>query len=318
MSSAITIAAVVATAASVGGAAISANSAKKQASKTNARLAAQNADQIMLDMASRGAPIYGANLPDEIQGSQSAILPYYGGTTEVELFNNAKKVWESIQDIGGTPEEKMALYEDMMAQYEPANQASRQMVVDLVTGKVTDMNLADAKPVFEARIGAASARRDAGLEALQETLNEIDSIQAGKGYSGDSTGKRMLRFGARRSIGSQAGLDFANAKLENAEDERNIRTQGRQQQLSSLDLARKQAGSDIAFDQLAEQGVVDSYNRSIQPFSSFNIGTHEFTKPAPYVDSPDTTGAIASTAAGAINKYATSYIDSQTLANKKV
>lgn len=306
MSSALTIAAI-AVAGSVGASAVAAKSAKKSAKETNARIAAQNADQIMLDMAARGAPIYGANLPAEIQGSEAAILPYYGGRTEVDLFNNARQIWDSIQASGGTPEQKMATFKQMLEQYEPANNANRNLVFDLATGKMTEQGVIESQPVFKARLGSAEAKRNAGLEALRETLNEIDAIQAGKGYSGDSTGKRVLRFNARRAIGTQSAADLADANLQNALEERTIRSQGRDKQIAGLGLADTMARADLSRTQIPEEAMTKSYINALQPFSFFNLGTHEFTKPEPYVDMPDTTGAIASTAAGSLNTFLTNY-----------
>lgn len=301
--SAITIAAI-----SVAVTAGSAVAANKQAKSTNKRLAAQNADQLMLDMAARGAPIYGANLPDEVQGSQAAVLPYYGGDTETKLFGDARSIYDAIRARAGTPAEQVAMYDDMLRKFEPANESNRQMVYDMASGKMVEQEIGESQPVFQARRGVAEAKRNAGLEALRETLNEIDSIQAGKGYSGDSTGKRMLRFNARRSIGTSSANDFAEVDLANALETRGLLTNDRSRRLTNIDLPDRLARAEIAREELPGDAASEAYQRSLGNFKMFNIGTHDFTPPAPYVDKPDILGSVASSVGGTANTLLADYL----------
>lgn len=299
MSSAITIA-LVSTAVTTG---VSAASANRQAKKQNEMVRQQNADQIMLDMAARGAPIYGANLPADIQGSESAILPYYFGGTERQMADDASAVYRSIRSQD--PRVELANYERMLDTYGEANQSNKDLVIDAATGRLVDRRLAESAPVFEARTNVAKSKRNAALEALRDTLSEIDSIQAGKGYSGDSTAKRMMRFNARRQIGSQAAADMTEAELQNQLEVRNIRDSELASRRANLGQADAMTQAEMRRTQLAKQAMADDFNTSISPFSSFNIGTGQFTKPEPLVPPTDIAGALASSIGGTVNTLAT-------------
>lgn len=298
MSAAIT-AAVIAVVGAAGSAAASSQQAKKQ----NKRINAQNAQQLGLDVAARGAPLNDASAPASVQGVEAAFLPYYMDGEEAALGRYAARISKAIREQGGTPEEQLAKYESMLAAYDPAMDMADQAVLDEVTGEATRQELEFSKPVFEARTGVANAKRNAGLEALKETLNEIDQIQAGKGYSGDSTGKRMLRFNARRAIGTESAKDLAEANLENASERRVIESTGRDRRAAGGAKIASLFNQRIARNRLPALAVSEDFNASFAPLKNFNIGTNEFTTPQSYVDGPDMIGALSSSIGGTLTNF---------------
>lgn len=285
------------------GAAGSAVASKQAADKQNKRLNTQNATQAGYDLASRGAPLYGPSVPSELQGRESAILPYYVGDEESRLGRYAAQISRAIRNRGGTPEQQLAKYEEMMAQYENAAAMADQAKLDEITGAATEQELEFSKPVFAARTGVAEAKRNAGLEALREILNEIDSIQAGKGYSGDSTGTRMLRFDARRRIGTDAAEGFANANLQNEEERRVIRTAGRDRSAEGGTALAKLFNQRVTRSQLPALAVASDFNTQFAPLKNFNIGTGEFTTPASNVDQPDILGSLTGSIGGTLTNF---------------
>lgn len=270
--------------------------AKKQrdtAKEQNQRTKEQNYDNMILQLAARGAPLSGSNVPAGLKGSVSAILPYYFGDTERQMGADASSLYDAIRRYQGSPDLQIADYEKLLDTYSGTNEANRGLVRDISSGRMLEQELGEAQPVYGARRGVAEARRTAGLEALKETLNEIDAIQAGKGYSGDSTGKRMLRFNARRMIGSQAATDLAGAELENVMDERSIRAADRARRINSIPLADEMARADISRKDLVSKGVANNFLTAFEPFKPFNIGPHSFT-PGEKLDAlPSTLGNVA-------------------------
>jgi len=272
---------------------IAAINQRKSAKEQNNITAQQNANQLQLELASRGAPLTGAGIPEELRGRQSAILPFYFGDTEKNLSTNAAGIYDAIRKRTGSPELQLADYSALLGKYDASANAADKLGEDLVSGRLTDQSLEESQPVFAARRGVAEARRNAGLEALKATLNEIDGIQAGKGYSGDSTGKRMLRFDARRQIGTHSASDLAGANLENASEERAIRESGRDRRLSNLNLPAALAKSAITRKQAPELAVEEGYQNSLSPFGFFNIGPNKFQKADSLSALPNTAGDIA-------------------------
>lgn len=285
------------------GAAGSAAASQRQAKKQNSRIASQNAQQLGLDVASRGAPLNDASAPASVQGIEAVFLPYYMDGEEAALGRYAARISKAIREQGGTPEEQLAKYESMLAAYDPALDMADQAVLDEVTGEATRQELEFSRPVFEARTGVANAKRNAGLEALRETLNEIDQIQAGKGYSGDSTGKRMLRFNARRAIGTDVANDLAQAELDNATERRVIESTGRDRRAAGGEKIASLFNQRLSRSRLPALAVSEDFNASFAPLKNFNIGTNEFTTPQSYVDGPDVLGSLSSSIGGTLTKY---------------
>lgn len=295
---------------------------RKSAKEQNRITQQQNADQLALELAARGAPIYGTNVPEEIQGTESAILPYYFGNTEKEISTDARELYKALTERLGPASVRVANYDALLGRYDKSSEANDKLAEDLALGNLTEEAIAESQPVFEARKGVADAKRNAGLEALAKTLNEISAIQAGKGYSGDSTGSRMLRFDARRKIGTQAAADLANVKLENANDVRAIRQAGRDQRLANLDLPSRLAVLATQRKQLPINAVSAEQNALMQPFDFFNIGTGRFSQANPLPAMPNTAGDIANSFAqtgsaigGSLLKYYTNR-DLQDRANR--
>lgn len=250
---------------------------EKKAAQINAKSTQDaNTQNALLSLFTRGAALSGDWVPEELQGASAAILPYYLAGAEKEIGGDAASLYRAIRDRAGGPDIQLADYSALLGGYGRAMADNSLLAEDLASGRVTRDMISESAPVFSARVGVANAKRDAGLEALQQTLNEIDAIQAGKGYSGDSTGNRMLRFNARRSIGSEAATDLANVNLQNEIDRRQIMASGRDLRLANIDLPSSLARSAVALKQMPETAVTQSYQNSISPFGFFNLGPHQF------------------------------------------
>lgn len=283
---------------------------RKSAKEQNALTAQQNKDTLSLELAARGAPLSGSGVPEELQGVQSAFLPYYFGSLEKDTAGDAASIYRALKDRMGDPALKLADYSEMLGKYKDSQNSADALADEIMSGRLSDTVMSENAPVFEARLGVAEANRNAGLEALKQTLNEIDNIQAGKGYSGDSTGKRMLRFNARRQIGNQASNEFANAKLANAQDKRAALEAVRSLRMSNFDLPAKMARNRIAIEEMPATAIAESYRNTLSPLDSFRIGSGSFSKPTQMSAMPNTAGDIANAAAqtgsavgGALMKY---------------
>lgn len=300
MSAAIT-AAVIAVGATAYSASQSANAQKKANSTNRALTKETNRANLLMNLVSRGAPMEGPNFPDSVQGQSSSILPIYLGKTEENLGKEAQDILAAIQKYYGTPEEQLDRNSQVAGRFGAAGNASDRLVQDLATGRVTDEMLAEARPVMEARTKLAESKVNAGLEALSEILNENEAIQAGKGFTGDSTGNRMFKFNARRAIGTQAAEDLGVARLANAEDVRGIQGAGRNLRLANINLPDTMAAASIRRGSIPVEGVNYNQQQTLQPFKFFNIGPGAPTQFQPYqpVQPVASTGQIVGQAVGA-------------------
>jgi hypothetical protein len=291
---------------------------RKSAEEQNQLTQQQNADTLLLEMAARGAPLTGSNVPASVAGTEAAILPYYFGGQEKSMSADATELYKAIQERNGSPGLQIANYDALLGKYQPSVDANDQLAADLASGRMTNQTLAEAQPVFNARTNMAESKRNAGLEALRQTLSEIDSIQAGKGYSGDSTGKRMARFNARREIGTQSAADFAGANLANAQEKQAIQSGGRSLQLSNINLPDTLARAAINRTRLPGQAATATQGDAMAPFDFFKLQPANYKSPNPLNAMPDTAGSIANTVAqtgAAIGGSLAKYYSNKSLAN---
>jgi len=297
-------------------AAIKGSQSQDKATKTNAQNAKDtNLSNMIQQLVARGITIdvqtaRRLGLPDNLIGKSSAVLPYYLSDTEMRSSNAAAKTVEALQNLYGTPKDEYAVYDAMIKKYGPAIANNTNLVNDLASGRLTDQSIAESQPVFSQRLAGVEAGRRASLEALSQTLNEIDAIQAGKGFSGDSTGNRQLRFNARRQIGTSTSNSLNDALLQNAMEKRALQDQGRTLRLNNLNLPVTMAGSQIDLAQMPTNAVAKRFNASMAPLSTFNIGPHDFTpfQSMPLVQPKTSTGEIiangaASVGNAALNQY---------------
>lgn len=298
---------------------LAATGQRKSAKEQNALTAQQNQDMLLLELAARGAPLDGSSVPESMRGTQSAILPYYFGGQEKQMSDDASALYRTLQSRLQPPDVQLAKYDELLGKYEGAIGQNEQLARDLASGRLTDKSIAESQPVFGARRGVAEAKTNAGLEALRETLNEIDAIQSGKGYSGDSTGKRMMRFNARRQIGTQSAADFSNVDLENALEKRALQSEGRGMQLANMNLPDAMAKAAINRTRLPSQAATAAQMDTLAPFDFFKLNPANFSQPNPLNPMPDTRGAIANSVAQAgatIGGSLANYYQNRNLANQ--
>lgn len=282
-------------------AAVNAKKSASQANRTNRKLAQQaNQSNFILDLVKRGLPIpaeiNGLKVPEGAAGVSSALLPFYMAQQEAQLSDYASDAFDELSSP-----EVMGSIGDFRAtanRYQPAIDAGRDVVSGIYNGDITNEELGLARPVAEARMGVA---KDAGLESLRETLNSIKSIQARRGFSGDSTASNRLSFDARRRV----AMDVAGANLGNAMEERAIRQGGINRRLAGLDMPLSQANREFALGDLPGRTLRNRLESNVSIFNPFRTGGgFQRVEAAPREDAvPNTMGIIAA-GIGSMNQNA--------------
>lgn len=225
-----------------------------------------------------------------LEGSRDAIL--------------AQRSVPSVNIAGGIPN-LLRQYQEQIEPYSANFAAGDKLITDTFSGDLTDKVLAEAQPVFSARTKLANARADAGIEALQDKLNEINAIQARKGFTGDSSATNMLQFNARRKIGTDAALERAGTDLTNATEEQSIRNAGRNLMFQSLDVPYNRARQRIQLTDLPTDSASARITRTMQPFNFFKLGQGNFqVQPPPSISAIPSASQIAFTGLGRANEVA--------------
>lgn len=292
-------------------AAIEQKDAAKDANRKNLKAAREtNEANLVLDMARRGLAlpdrVGSINVPEGAVGKSSSILPYYLSDSEREASDYASSIFNTLKRYPDANSE--AAYREIADKYIPAMDQASEDAIGVFDGSVTDEEIAAAQPVAAARIKLAGARKDAGLEALQEKLNEIKAIQSRKGYTGDSLASSRLRFDATRKILGDAAIDQGNAELANAMDSSNIRRNAIARRLANPNLGIDQARRDIQLQDLPGEGMRDRAEKNISIFNPFRVtgGFQPIQRPERVQPVPSNLG-IAATAAAELGQAAASY-----------
>jgi hypothetical protein len=277
-----------------------ANSQDK-ATKQNAKnVQDSNRMNLLLSLMSRGTALSESEANSlgvpELAGKSSAVLPYYLADIEKATGTAAGKMALAIQKAAPT----IGDYTKIVAPYLAQAGQARDIAGNLLSGQMTQQMLSEEAPVAAARSEVAQTQKNTALESLDKTLNEIDAIQARKGYSGDSYGNRLLKATTRAGVMSASSGAIAQANLANELEKQAVKEKGRNLQLSNLGLPSVLASSALALKRAPTATASSSFADSMQPLSFFNIGNHPFQQQnLPLVDSTSKAGlAISGVAAG--------------------
>lgn len=265
----------------------------KEANRTNAANAANaNALNLQQFQQSRGS-------------AGNAILPWYLKSPGGQSFESATlgpELMNSFNATGGSTPADFKAISDRLA---PGQAGAERTVNDIFSGGTTNRLLQNFAPVAKARVATT---REAAIKGLNDTLNDIEAKQAGRGFSGDSFGNRLLSFQARRDAAS-AG---AAAGLQNATEEQGIRNYGDVSlPLQNLSTPSAMAQQAINAFTLPQSAYLDLLGRRLAPLNFLNIHTA-----APFQYNPLPTvspissglGLIAQGAAGGGNAVLNAYL----------
>jgi hypothetical protein len=298
--------------------------AQEDANAKNLRGAREtNVANLALNLTSRGAPIaldrFGRPIiPRSVEGSESAILPYYFGGAEKQLGQDALDNYNAIAKLYGAPELELQQYQAIIDKFGPAFQSNEQLASDIASGKISQDMLAESEPVFGARLDVAEARKNSGLEALKQTLNEIDAIQAKRGFLGEGYGKTLVNTEVRRRIFGEGADAISQAKLANAMEKRAVQESGRNLRLSNISLPDALARASLARRGLPASTIASRYGTSLAPFSFFNLGPHDFSQfqRPPQVDAATSPWALAAQTGAAAGSTVGNYFLQRDLQNR--
>lgn len=193
----------------------------------------------------------------------SAVLPLYLQSQDGGLFE--RQLGSDLVGAYDMTAPDRAAFESVWNSYKPMVSGARRTAAGIFNGDVGNEMMANFQPVKKARVAMT---RQAAMDALSKTLDEIGQMQAGRGFSGDSLGNRMVRFKANES----AANAMAGANLSNLEQEKAIRDAALNLRLSNLDLPFSMAGKEMDFSNSANNAYLDAIQRRMVPFNFLRIG----------------------------------------------
>lgn len=292
------------------GASESAGAAKSAAAANLAAVKGTNDQNLLLNLYSRGVPMTAKNSYGVLTGSMApsargvaaAVLPYYfgqGGESGIALDTLA--AYRAANAYTGNAAQSLKNYADILAQYQISQKQADQAGANLFNGNLEDTLMADAQPVWDQNIKGAETQIQAGFQALAKTLNNIDAIQAKKGFTGDTSGSNMLKFSARQTIGQEGAAARNNAMMQNLLNRQGIRAGVLNTQLSNINLPTQQAQSAMGRSQLPLTAFAQEQQNKQAPFAFFKMGQNQFQPVVtPVQGAIPTTGQIIGNSIGSL------------------
>lgn len=240
----------------------------------------------------------------------SALLPVYATAAEKQLYNDTLSTYDATGAIQPTGAQLQAIVAQQQAAQNGANTAG----ANLFNGNLENQLLAAQAPVYQAQLQAAQTQKQGTLEALQQTLNNIKSIQAGKGYAGDSFGNNLLTFQAHQGANTNIANTFSQANISNAQAQQGIKSGVLSTQLSNLNIPGQLASNNVGLASLAGNQLATNQAQRNSLFAPFMIGNKGFTyQNLPTVNPVASTGQIAGQAVGTLAGGAGNYLATQQL-----
>ena len=194
----------------------------------------------------------------------SAVLPLYMTNPNGSLFEGT--LGTDLVNAYGSTAVPLTSFENAASSLQPSQAGAEKFTNDIFSGGITKTLMDQAAPVQALRLSTA---RQSALQGLNSSLAAIDAAQAGKGFSGDSYGNRLLRFqanaGAANQIGAAAGA--------NAAENQQIQNYGNVTLPSSnLTLPYSMANQAGEFAFAPQSNYLQSINQRMQPLSFVRIG----------------------------------------------
>jgi len=260
--------AVVAVAAVAAGATAYAGYASSQAQKHAADMAAKSQGD---------ANKLNYQMFQEAHGSEgSAVLPTYLKDANGNPFEGGQLGSDLVSAYNQTAL-PLSTFQGASAKTAQSEQAATGLTNDIFNGGVTNRLLKNAAPVQEARLATA---KSSSLDALQKTLDQIDSQQASRGYVGDSYGNRLLKFQGANGAGNAVGA----ANQQNLQQNADIRNYGDiTMPMQNLKLPYEMAQQNGQTAMMPGDQYLQSLGQRMQPFNAVKIG---YTGPFQYQPLP--------------------------------
>jgi hypothetical protein len=240
----------------------------------------------------------------------SAIYPIYASGAEQQLYGDTLNTYDATAGLSA------AQFQGIANQNAGAQAGANATVGSVFNGGMVANEQAAQGAVNQANQTAVQTQKQGTLEALQQTLNNIKSIQAGKGFVGGGSGDDQLQFNARMGANTTAANAQSQANIANATALQGINQNNNNRMLQNVGLPGQMAQSNIALanagNTAAEQNQVARQNL----FSNFKIGTQAFQyAPLPQVNPVAGTGQIVGQGVGALAGAAGNYASNQQLIN---
>lgn len=252
------------------------------------------------------------------RGSQgSSLLPLYfnqeGQTPyEQELANQAMAAARLLP----TAAQQQAQARAIQTRFQPTIDAATGTVQGIYDGGLLQEEQELLLPIEQERMQAVQTRRQAGLESLNQTLNDIRALQAGRGFSGDSSASNQLRANVRRQNATESAAMESGARLQNLADRRSIGMNDINRRISNVNLPLQAAEQSRQFQNFGATAALSNEAQRQGAFNWFRLQPQAFqSQRAPLVQPVATTGQYVAGALGQAGGAVANLAASQYIAN---
>lgn len=200
----------------------------------------------------------------ESRGSTgNAVLPLYMQTADGKPFEG--KLSQDLMGLYSKSQVPFADYKAAAARTSPMEAGAESTANGIFNGGVQSQMQKNFAPVAGGRVAFT---RQSAMDSLSKTLSQIDAAQAARGFTGDSLGNRMVKFGANK----QAGDAMAGVNIQNLNDTRSIEDQALQLRLANLSLPTTMASQATNLLSMPTTAATSNANQSMLPLNFVRLG----------------------------------------------
>jgi hypothetical protein len=249
----------------------------------------------------------------EARGSKgNSLLPMYakdaqGNPYEPKLFADTVGVYDAVNAI--PPEMKLAEYQNALKSLNGAQKGAEDTVNGIYNGDLENQSMAAQGDVSQARLDQAHGTGNAALISLAKTLSDIKAVNARRGFTGDSFGKRLMEFNAQTQAAGTTAKALGDANLANATDVRAIKNNAIASRVGNVNLPNAFSQQALRQTTQPEDALLDRGARMSQIFNGFKIGpqAYRYDRLPDKIATPGWGAFAAKGAAGAIDDVISLY-----------
>lgn len=239
----------------------------------------------------------GVQSPNGYVQARNALLPLHasinGRPAEQEMARQWARAYAETNKL--TPYEHAAKNREQLMGLYHAQLDADNIVSGLHSGKMADKTLGDQAAVNASRLRQANLKRNAGVESIQQSLNELDAARSAKGFVGSGMADSRGRMAARGGSNLNAVNAVELARLQALTENRNIKSSYRNRQIANASLPARQAAQSLNLDNESINNLAHRQQVAQSPYAFLRMAPATFQESAPPEQEliPSTLGIIA-------------------------
>jgi hypothetical protein len=219
-------------------------------------------------------------LTDQWQRSDLFLPAFGGGSSGLlkDIGSTYRGIYGGINDITPSVGDAYNRYSTASSEFAPSLDKSEEIGKSILSGEAGQQLQDLRKPVYAARNEAVATSKQAQQDATAQTLNRIQAIQRGEGYSGASSAGDKTATDAARTIAANIAAQQGNTNVMNASDAASTAIAARDEQIKAAlgGLANQMVSGRYQF---TNAPLAAAYSTVMAPQQQFNSMVAPYISP---------------------------------------